>query len=91
MSAPYGKLPSAASISPAPFTIAIPQQQLEDLAAHLKLSKPAPPTYENIQPDGRFGVTSDWLTTMRQKWLLDFDWYVLLCSYSVFNNMINFC
>ncbi|PLB52744.1 putative epoxide hydrolase [Aspergillus steynii IBT 23096] len=77
MFAPYGKLPPAASISPAPFTVSIPQQQLEELSTLVRLSKTAPPTYENSQPDGRFGVTSEWLTTMRQKWLLDFDWRAL--------------
>ncbi|KAK1139968.1 hypothetical protein N8T08_010964 [Aspergillus melleus] len=77
MSAPYSKLPPAASISPAPFTVSIPQQQLEELQNLVRLSKIAPPTYENVQADGRFGVTSDWLTTMKQKWLGDFDWRAL--------------
>ncbi|THC96524.1 hypothetical protein EYZ11_004023 [Aspergillus tanneri] len=74
MSAPFSKLPAAATIAPTPFTSSIPQDQLDDLRTLLKLSKIAPPTYENTQTDRRFGVTSDWLTTVREKWLNDFDW-----------------
>lgn len=81
MSVPYSKLPPTASISPDPFTVSIPQQQLQELETLIGLSKIAPQTYENVQPDGRFGVTFDWLTTMKQKWLTDFDWYLFPTVY----------
>ncbi|OJZ86839.1 hypothetical protein ASPFODRAFT_46366 [Aspergillus luchuensis CBS 106.47] len=74
MSAPFAKFPSSASISPNPFTVSIPDEQLNDLKTLIRLSKIAPPTYESLQADGRFGITSEWLTTMREKWLSEFDW-----------------
>ncbi|RAH54219.1 epoxide hydrolase [Aspergillus piperis CBS 112811] len=74
MSAQFTKFPSSASISPNPFTVSIPDEQLNDLKTLIRLSKIAPPTYESLQADGRFGITSEWLTTMREKWLSEFDW-----------------
>ncbi|KAF9892940.1 hypothetical protein FE257_000532 [Aspergillus nanangensis] len=74
MTLPFSKLPSAATISPKPFQVSIPQEQLDDLQTLLKLSRIAPPTYENSQPDRRFGITSEWLTAMREQWKSSFDW-----------------
>ncbi|OOF96730.1 hypothetical protein ASPCADRAFT_206905 [Aspergillus carbonarius ITEM 5010] len=74
MSITFSKLPSAARISPVPFSVSIPAGQLADLKSLVQLSRIAPPTYENSQPDGRFGITSEWLSAMREKWLTEFDW-----------------
>ncbi|PWY88006.1 epoxide hydrolase [Aspergillus sclerotioniger CBS 115572] len=74
MSTPFSKLPSAARISPVPFNVSIPADQLADLKSLVQLSRIAPPTYENSQPDGRFGITSEWLSSMREKWVTEFDW-----------------
>ena len=74
MSIAFSKLPSAARISPVPFSVSIPAGQLADLKSLVQLSRIAPPTYENSQPDGRFGITSEWLSAMREKWLTEFDW-----------------
>ncbi|OGM43943.1 putative epoxide hydrolase, partial [Aspergillus bombycis] len=74
MSAPFSQVPSTARITPHPFTVSVPQEQLSELHTLVKLSKIGPRTYENSQPDARFGITSEWLTGIREKWLNDFDW-----------------
>ncbi|UCK58043.1 hypothetical protein AFCA_000910 [Aspergillus flavus] len=74
MSAPFGQFPSTARITPHAFKVSIPQEQLTDLHTLVKLSKLGPRTYENSHPDARFGITSVWLTEIREKWLNDFDW-----------------
>lgn len=76
MTAPFTRLPSAASITPSPFHIAIPDEQLSDFKTLVKLSKIAPQTYENLQTDGRYGVTHEWMSTMKAEWLNKFDWYL---------------
>ncbi|GAB1208849.1 hypothetical protein APSETT445_007614 [Aspergillus pseudonomiae] len=75
MSTPFSQVPSTARITPHPFTVSIPQEPLTELHTLVKLSKIGPRTYENSQPDARFGITSEWLTGIREKWLNDFDWY----------------
>jgi microsomal epoxide hydrolase len=40
----------------------------------IRLSKLAPQTYENSQPDMRYGVTTDWLVTMKDQWLKSYNW-----------------
>lgn len=76
MTAPFTKLPSAASITPSQFHIAISDEQLSDFKTLVKLSKIAPQTYENLQTDGRYGVTHEWMSTMKAEWLNKFDWYL---------------
>ncbi|GMF76119.1 unnamed protein product [Aspergillus oryzae] len=75
MSVPFSQFPSTARITPHAFKVSIPQEQLTDLHTLVKLSKLGPRTYENSHPDARFGITSVWLTEIREKWLNDFDWY----------------
>ncbi|PYH89173.1 alpha/beta-hydrolase [Aspergillus ellipticus CBS 707.79] len=74
MSAPFSQLPSTAKISPSPFNISIAADQQADLKTLIQLSRLAPPTYENSQADRRFGITSDWLKSIREKWINNFDW-----------------
>lgn len=74
MTTPFTKLPSTASITPSPFRVAISDEQLSDFKTLLKLSKIAPQTYENLQADGRYGVTHEWMSTMKTEWLDKFDW-----------------
>lgn len=76
MSVPFSQFPSTATIVPAPFQVAVPDEQIAELKTLVKLAKIAPPTLEKQQQDRRYGVTSDWLTTMREKWLNDYDWRV---------------
>ncbi|KAH2452152.1 hypothetical protein KXW63_005772 [Aspergillus fumigatus] len=70
----FSKLPSGASIALKPFRVFIPEEELDEFQALLKLSKIAPPTFENSRPSGQYGITSDWLTTLRKQWQKDFDW-----------------
>ncbi|GAQ04542.1 putative epoxide hydrolase [Aspergillus lentulus] len=74
MPVPFSQFPSTATIVPTPFQVAFPDEQIAELKTLVKLAKIAPPTLENQQRDRRYGVTSDWLTTMREKWLNDYDW-----------------
>ncbi|KAJ5692502.1 hypothetical protein N7462_001925 [Penicillium macrosclerotiorum] len=74
MSRPFSTLPSTARVTPTPFTISIPKQQLAEMETLIKLSKVAPPTYENSQIDARYGVTSAWLVTMKEQWLRSYHW-----------------
>ncbi|KAF7122388.1 hypothetical protein CNMCM5793_000413 [Aspergillus hiratsukae] len=69
---PFSKLPSAANIFPTRY--AVGDEQITELKTLVKLAKIAPRTFENQQQDRRYGVTSDWLTKMREKWLNDYDW-----------------
>ncbi|KAL4879615.1 Alpha/Beta hydrolase protein [Aspergillus karnatakaensis] len=74
MPAPFATLPSSATIKPSPFRIAIPDEQISDFKTLVKLSKIAPKTYENLQSDGRFGVTHEWMSTLKEEWQNKFDW-----------------
>ncbi|KAJ5161109.1 Isopenicillin N synthase [Penicillium capsulatum] len=74
MSPPFSTLPATATGSPTPFEVSIPKTQLDELETLIKLSKIAPPTYENTQADRRYGVTRDWLTAMREQWLTSYKW-----------------
>ncbi|KAL4926916.1 epoxide hydrolase family protein [Aspergillus undulatus] len=75
MTAPFTKLPTAASIKPSAFRIAISDEQLADFKTLIKLSKIAPQTYENLQGDRRYGVTHEWMAKMKGEWLDNYDWY----------------
>ncbi|XHG09608.1 hypothetical protein AWENTII_012655 [Aspergillus wentii] len=74
MSKSFDKIPSSARVSPSPLEISFPEDQIADLKTLVKLSKTAPPTYEGAQPDRRLGITTAWLTSMKEKWATDFDW-----------------
>ncbi|KDQ16877.1 hypothetical protein BOTBODRAFT_43065 [Botryobasidium botryosum FD-172 SS1] len=76
MSSPFTKFPTSSSttIHPKPFKVDIPKSTLEELKILLKLSKLAPPTYENSQQDRRYGVTGEWIREAKDKWLNDFEW-----------------
>ncbi|KAE8386397.1 Alpha/Beta hydrolase protein [Aspergillus alliaceus] len=72
MSARFSHIPPTARVTPSVFTASISQEQLAELQTLVKVGKIAPPTYENSQPG--FGITSNWLTAIREKWINDFDW-----------------
>ena len=60
-----------------PFTIAVPDQDIEHMKALVKLSRIASPSYENSLPDGSrdLGLRRDWLLEAKKLWETDFDWY----------------
>ena len=76
MSNQFRTIPSKALRQPTPFTVSIPEAEVSDLRALLKLSKIPSPTYESLQQDGKFGITHQWLTEAKEYWLNEFDWYV---------------
>ncbi|KAJ5124278.1 uncharacterized protein N7515_008103 [Penicillium bovifimosum] len=74
MSLPFSTPPSEATASLTPFKASIPEARLTELETLIKLARLAPPTYENSQKDRRYGVTTEWLETMREKWLSSYRW-----------------
>ncbi|CAP85718.1 Pc20g03890 [Penicillium rubens Wisconsin 54-1255] len=74
MSLPFSTPPSKATASLTPFKATIPQAKLDELETLIKIAKIAPRTYENSQTDHRYGVSTDWLVTMRDRWLKSYNW-----------------
>lgn len=75
MAIPYSQIPAKATKQPSAFEISIPEADLSDFKALLKLSKVAAPTYESLQEDGRFGISHKWITDAKKYWEEGFDWY----------------
>lgn len=73
MTLKFATIPSGAKVQPKPFTVSIPDEQIEELKTLVKLAKTAPPTYEGSQEDGRLGVPSTWLANAKEEWH-KFDW-----------------
>lgn len=76
MSLLFNTLPATARVAPTPFQVAFPKDQLLELETLIKLSKLAPPTFENSQTSTQYGVTKDWLVAMREQWLRSYKWYI---------------
>lgn len=74
MSSAFSRVPSTAKTIPTPFRVSIPEDQLTEFKTLIRLGKLGPRTYENSQPDNRYGVTYDWLQDMQKQWVNDFDW-----------------
>ena len=72
--ASYDTVPAEAQLKVKPFHLEIPEQDINDFKALLRLSKLAPKTFENLQTDGRFGVTHEWMTTTKDYWEKTYDW-----------------
>ena len=70
----YDRLPARAKVALANFTVAIPDVELNDFKELLRLSRLGPKTYENLQKDGRFGVTYEWMSKAKSHWETTFDW-----------------
>ncbi|KAH8703842.1 Alpha/Beta hydrolase protein [Talaromyces proteolyticus] len=74
MSLPFSTLPSSARVSATPFKAAIPKTKLSELKTLIELAKLAPHTYENSQTGCRYGITTDWIATIRDQWLGSYHW-----------------
>lgn len=74
MSMPFSTPPATAKATLIPFKVDIPKARLEELETLIKIARVAPYTYENSQTDRRYGVTTDWLVTMRDLWLRSYHW-----------------
>lgn len=57
-----------------PFTLHVPEEELERFKNLLKLSNIGPTTRWNQQDDSRFGVSRDRLIKAKDTWLSTFDW-----------------
>lgn len=59
-----------------PFTVHIPDDDLQHLDTLLRVTPVAQPTYESTLAGGdrRFGMRQDWLEQAVQDWKTTFDW-----------------
>lgn len=67
-------MPYSPPSSAKPFTLDVPEQDIEEWRQLLKLSKIAPETWEGSQEDGRYGVTHKWLRETKDYWLNTYSW-----------------
>ena len=70
----YDRLPKGATLGLTDFKVAIPEVELNDFKELLRLSRLGPKTYENLQKDGHFGVTYEWMSKAKSHWETNFDW-----------------
>ncbi len=75
MAKSFATLPATAQAIE-PFTVSVPEEEVDAFRTLLRLSKVATPTYESSQEDRRYGVTSAWMVNAKNYWLNEFDWYV---------------
>ncbi len=74
--ASYDTVPSSAEAGAlTPFTIDVPDTELERMKALLRLSRVAGPCYENSLPDGTrdLGLRREWLVEAKRLWEDEFD------------------
>jgi len=70
----FGVLPPNARITPEDFTVAFPQTELDDLRSLITASRVGPETFEGLQQDRKYGITTQWLRDAKTTWLEEFDW-----------------
>ena len=74
MSESYSNLPHKPTIQVDPFTVSIPQSDLDDLKVILKHTRIPKETFENSQTHPEdYGVTREWFIKAREAWL-ELDW-----------------
>ncbi|BCS02958.1 epoxide hydrolase [Aspergillus luchuensis] len=73
MALAYSKVPSGTTVIPSPFQVHVSDEQIEELQLLVKLSKLAPPTYEGLQQDRKYGITNEWLANAKEAWK-SLDW-----------------
>ncbi|PWY75919.1 epoxide hydrolase [Aspergillus eucalypticola CBS 122712] len=73
MTLAYSKVPSGTTVIPSPFQVHVSDEQIEELQLLVKLSKLAPPTYEGLQQDRKYGITNEWLANAKEAWK-SLDW-----------------
>lgn len=76
----YSTVPKQSTIEVKPWVIQVSDAELQHFQQLLKLSRLAPLTYENNQPDpkhfatDKFGVTHEWMSATKQYWETKYDW-----------------
>ena len=83
----FGTLPPNARTTPEHFIVTFPQTEIDDLRSLVKASRVGPETFEGLQQDRKYGITTQWLRDAKTSWLEGFNWYVLsslfrACVYS---------
>ena len=71
----YKQIPKGASLKVEPFELNIEQAEVDAFYQLLKLSPLAPHTFENNQsgPEGKYGVTYEWMKETKQHWETKYD------------------
>lgn len=70
----YSTLPFTPSVPVEPYKVDIPQSDVDDLKALLKLTRVPKETFENSRKhEEDYGITREWFQTARQAWM-EFDW-----------------
>ena len=70
----FGSVPLGALQQPTPFTLGVPQAELQRFEALLELSPIAELTWENLQQDWGFGVPRDWMENTTEYWINTYNW-----------------
>lgn len=71
----FGRLPQTANEAAVkPFRIDIHQDAIDRMKALIQQGQIADGCYENESTGNRLGVQREWLSSMKDKWLNDFDW-----------------
>lgn len=71
----FDKVPQDAKLKVDPYTLKVPEEDVQHFYQLIKLSKLAPKTYENLQKDTlTFGVTHEWMSQAKQHWSESYDW-----------------
>lgn len=74
MATGFNVLPLGCKTDVTPFKAHVSDEEIDEFRTLLKLSKVASHTYESLQHDRRYGITTDWLITTKDQWLRAFDW-----------------
>ncbi|KAH7303068.1 Alpha/Beta hydrolase protein [Stachybotrys elegans] len=85
MAAPYTQFPSAALRHGNPFHACVSDTRLEEFRQLLQLSRIGPTTYEGLQDDRKFGISSQWLGELKKDWM-EFDWRQVEAKINSFPN-----
>jgi microsomal epoxide hydrolase len=72
----YDTIPESARVRPDKFTLSISDEKLSHFKDLLRLSPLAPRTYENLQSEGKYGMTYDWMSKGKEYWEKQYDWWV---------------
>jgi microsomal epoxide hydrolase len=70
----YSKFPKGATLPATPFIAAIPEGELARLKSLISPATFGPETFENLQEDGKFGISHKWLSSAVRTWQRDYDW-----------------
>lgn len=74
------------SFTSKPFTIAIPQERLDELKSTLSAARLPPPFYEGTRPE--FGPTTEWLKAALDEWKNKYDWRQFEQHLNKFNHFL---